>query len=76
MLLVQLTALRGDLDKLLSPPTSRASMMLARYPGGGARYARHRDAIPEHGRKLQGSKIFIENFRFFCHINLKSVLKR
>lgn len=24
----------------------RLSCMLARYPGGGARYARHRDALP------------------------------
>lgn len=27
----------------------RLSCMVARYPGGGARYARHRDALPVPG---------------------------
>lgn len=27
----------------------RLSCMVARYPGGGARYARHRDALPAPG---------------------------
>merc|ERR1711862_1017408 len=49
VLLVKLVALRSDLDNLLLPPTSRMSIMTACYPGGGTGYARHRDALPEHG---------------------------
>eukprot|EP00927_Polykrikos_kofoidii_P021065 TRINITY_DN2007_c0_g1_i1.p1 TRINITY_DN2007_c0_g1~~TRINITY_DN2007_c0_g1_i1.p1 ORF type:complete len:785 (+),score=102.36 TRINITY_DN2007_c0_g1_i1:65-2356(+) len=48
-LLVQFSILAEDLDLLLVPPTSRMSIMVARYPGGGMGYRRHRDSLPEHG---------------------------
>lgn len=57
VLLVQLAALREDIDRLLMPPSTRMSIMLTRYPGAGARYARHRDSMPEHGEVGQRRRI-------------------
>jgi len=48
VLLFKFTELRDELDGALDFGSSRLSVMAARYPGGGARYARHRDALPEH----------------------------
>lgn len=48
VLLTRLVALQEELDRVLEFGSSRMSIMAARYPGGGARYARHRDALPEH----------------------------
>lgn len=48
VLLVQLQALREELDACWGLKSIRASAMVARYPGAGAQYARHVDALPEH----------------------------
>eukprot|EP00928_Gymnodinium_smaydae_P041720 TRINITY_DN28193_c0_g1_i1.p1 TRINITY_DN28193_c0_g1~~TRINITY_DN28193_c0_g1_i1.p1 ORF type:complete len:730 (-),score=95.63 TRINITY_DN28193_c0_g1_i1:98-2287(-) len=48
VVLAKFVQLRAEVDTVLKPATSRMSVMLARYPGGGARYAKHRDALPEH----------------------------
>lgn len=45
VLLAMVAALRSELDEA-GFGSRRLSCMLARYPGGGARYARHRDALP------------------------------
>lgn len=50
-LLVQMASLRSDLDGPLGLRSVKASVMLARYPGQGARYARHTDALPQHLRE-------------------------
>eukprot|EP00406_Dinophysis_acuminata_P004349 CAMPEP_0179215976 /NCGR_PEP_ID=MMETSP0797-20121207/3139_1 /TAXON_ID=47934 /ORGANISM="Dinophysis acuminata, Strain DAEP01" /LENGTH=726 /DNA_ID=CAMNT_0020922117 /DNA_START=5 /DNA_END=2182 /DNA_ORIENTATION=- len=55
VLLAKLVELRNELDGTLGFGSTRVSIMLAHYPGGGAHYARHRDALPEHrgkGRRL------------------------
>jgi len=46
VLLAQIVELQAELDSLDFGCT-RLSLMLARYPGGGARYAKHLDANPE-----------------------------
>lgn len=62
MLLAQFVALRDELKRALGFVASRVSMMVARYPGGGARYARHLDAIPEHkGAKRRLTVIYYAN---------------
>lgn len=48
ILLTRLVQLRGEVDEALGFHSQRMSMMIARYPGGGAYYTRHRDALPEH----------------------------
>merc|ERR1711974_241663 len=48
VLLTKLVELRGELDDMLGFDSKRTSIMFAYYPGGGAHYARHRDALPEH----------------------------
>jgi len=48
VLLTQFVALRNELDEVLDFKSERMSVMVARYPGGGAHYARHRDALPQH----------------------------
>lgn len=48
VLLAKVVELREELDSVLSFGSVRTSFMLARYPGSGARYARHRDALPDH----------------------------
>ncbi|CAK9075860.1 unnamed protein product [Durusdinium trenchii] len=45
-----LSALRREMDEAYGLESSRASCMLARYPGAGARYARHRDALHQGER--------------------------
>eukprot|EP00439_Symbiodinium_sp_Y106_P053658 s512_g7.t1 len=42
VLLVAIAALRCELDEAFGFGCRRVSTMAARYPGGGARYARHR----------------------------------
>ena len=46
--LTRIIQLREEMDGELGFGSKRTSVMVARYPGGGARYARHRDALPEH----------------------------
>eukprot|EP00438_Fugacium_kawagutii_P016130 Skav235819 [mRNA] locus=scaffold1267:403465:410118:- [translate_table: standard] len=54
VLLAMVAALRHELDEALGFGSRRISCMVARYPGAGARYARHRDALPTAavGRRL------------------------
>lgn len=47
ILLTQLMRLRDELEEL-GFGSGKTSIMFARYPGGGARYAKHRDALPSH----------------------------
>eukprot|EP00930_Biecheleria_cincta_P084016 TRINITY_DN73514_c0_g1_i1.p1 TRINITY_DN73514_c0_g1~~TRINITY_DN73514_c0_g1_i1.p1 ORF type:complete len:847 (+),score=143.12 TRINITY_DN73514_c0_g1_i1:74-2614(+) len=48
VILVQLARLRRELDEVCSLGSKQMQVMVARYPGNGARYARHLDALPEH----------------------------
>jgi SM-20-related protein len=51
--LVELDKLRQQLESDVGVQADSCSFMLACYPGGGARYVKHRDADPERpGRKL------------------------
>eukprot|EP00929_Paragymnodinium_shiwhaense_P026761 TRINITY_DN15830_c0_g2_i1.p1 TRINITY_DN15830_c0_g2~~TRINITY_DN15830_c0_g2_i1.p1 ORF type:complete len:445 (+),score=66.86 TRINITY_DN15830_c0_g2_i1:1045-2379(+) len=48
VLLVKLAQLRAELDEACAFQSKQMQIMAARYPGQGARYARHVDALPEH----------------------------
>ncbi|CAE8667520.1 unnamed protein product, partial [Polarella glacialis] len=57
VLLTKFVELRTELDEVLGFASKRMSVMVAKYPGQGAHYARHRDALPEHEsprRRLTG----------------------
>lgn len=60
--LAKILELRGELDDLLGFSTARTSLMLAKYPGGGARYARHLDATSQQtGEKRRITAVYYLN---------------
>lgn len=61
VLLVAIAALRCELDEAFGFGCRRMSTMAARYPGGGARYARHRDALPNHDVRRRLTAVYYAN---------------
>ncbi|CAE7827708.1 gnt1 [Symbiodinium sp. CCMP2592] len=61
VLLVAIAALRCELDEAFGFGCRRVSTMVARYPGAGARYARHRDALPNHDVRRRLTAVYYAN---------------
>lgn len=47
---------QGDLSYLLQLRRHTAEFQLAVYPGSGAQYHRHRDALPDDGSEVRGAE--------------------